>query len=86
MASTDYQRGYEAAFAEIYAAIDSEDHPANCGDCRSCGVIRTVIEDTFIRLGEKLTREEFYALAGIVGAVNSRKTVSGGETEAAGEL
>ena len=51
MVSMDYQRGYEAAYAEIYAAVDSEDHPANCRECRACGVIRQVIESTFMELG-----------------------------------
>ncbi len=77
MASTDYQRGYEAAYAEIYAAIDSDDHPANCGDCRACGVMRTVLEDSMRRLGGKMTPEEFDAQAGILKAVNGRETETG---------
>ena len=64
MVSTDYQRGYEAAYAERYAAVDSEDHPANCGECRACGVMRTVLEDSMRRLGGKMTPEEFDAPAG----------------------
>ena len=73
MASTDYRRGYETAYAEIYAAVDSEDHPANCGECRACGVMRTVLEDAFAHLGRKLTPEEFSVLAGIVAVVNGRE-------------
>ena len=73
MASTDYHRGYEAAYTEIYAAIDSEHHPVNCGNCRACGVMRAVLEDAFARLGEKMTPEEFDALAGIIAVVNGRE-------------
>ena len=73
MASTGYQRGYEAAFAEIFAAVDSNDHPANCGDCRACGVMRMVIEDAVRQLSRKMTQEEFYAFAGILKAMNGRK-------------
>ena len=64
--SSEYQRGYEAAYAEIYAAIDSEDHPKNCGTCRACGVMRTVLEDAMTTLGRKLSQEDFWALAAIL--------------------
>ena len=37
-----YQQGYDAAYIEIYATIDDDDHPAECGgECRPCGVIKT---------------------------------------------
>ena len=66
----DYQRGYEAAYAEIYAAINSEDHPANCGDCRACGVMRTVLEESLMELGKKLSQEDFWSLAAILKRAN----------------
>lgn len=68
-----YQDGYEAAYREIYAAIDSDDHPANCGTCRACGVMRTVIEDMMITLSGKLSQDEFYTLAQILARANSRE-------------
>ena len=65
----EYQRSYDAAFAKIYAAIDSEDHPRNCGTCRACGVIRAVIESTMMQLGSLLTEAEFNALAAMLARV-----------------
>ena len=65
-----YYQGYEAAYTELYAAIDSDDHPRNCGVCRACGVIRTVIEDTFLKLGGLLTPEEFDTLAAMLARLN----------------
>lgn len=68
--STEYQRGYEAAYTEIYAAIDSDDHPANCGTCRACGVMRTVLEDAMSTLGRKLSQDDFWTLAAILKRAN----------------
>jgi len=72
MDSSDYQRGYETAYGEIYAAINSDDHPANCGDCRACGVMRTVLEDAMTTLGRKLSQDDFWALAAILKRANQR--------------
>lgn len=66
----DYQRGYEAAYAEIYAAIDSDCHPLYCGTCRACGVMRSVLEDAMTTLGSKLSEEDFVALAAIIQRAN----------------
>ena len=68
--NSDYQDGYEAAYAEIYAAIDSDDHPKNCGTCRACGVMRTVLEDAMTTLGRKLSQDDFWALATILQRTN----------------
>lgn len=68
--NSEYQRGYEAAYTEIYAAIDSDDHSANCGTCRACGVMRTVLEDAMTTLGQKLSQEDFWVLAAILKRVN----------------
>lgn len=70
MATSDYQRGYDAAYAEIYAAINSDDHPANCGTCRACGVMRTVLEDAMTTLGRKLSQDDFWSLAAILKRAN----------------
>ena len=73
MADSDYQAGYEAAYAEVYAAIQSDKHPRECGHCRACGLMRAVIEDAMFTLGLKLTEEEFSTLAGILARVNARE-------------
>ena len=65
-----YGAGYEAAYTEIYAAIESDDHPRNCGDCRACGVMRSVIEDAMMQLGRKLSVDELLTLSGILARVN----------------
>ena len=64
--SSEYQNGYEAAYTDIYAAIDSEDHLRNCGTCRACGVIRTVLEDGLMQLERLLTKEEFDTLSAML--------------------
>ena len=70
MPSKDYQCGYYAALASIYAALDSDDHPRNCGPCRACGVIRAVIEDTFLKLGQLLPEEDFESISRIIQRLN----------------
>ena len=70
MDDSDYQRGYDDAYTEIYAAIDSDDHPTNCGTCRACGVIRTVLEDAMTTLERKLSQHDFWTLAGILRRAN----------------
>ena len=67
-----YDDGYRAAYAEIYAAINAEDHVRGCGDCRACGVMRTVIEDMMTTLSRKMTGDEFYTLAKILADLNAR--------------
>ena len=67
---SDYQRGYEAALADIYAALESSDHPRNCGTCRACGVIRSVIESTFMELGRLLPGEDFEMLSKMIRRLN----------------
>ena len=73
MATESFQAGYDAAYAEIYAAIDSEDHPGQCGNCRACGAMRSVIEGMMLTLSRKLTEAEFSTLAGILARVNARE-------------
>ena len=74
MIVSDYQRGYDAALADIYEALDSDDHPRNCGTCRSCGVIRSVIESTFMELGRQLPLEDFEALSKMIRRMNEPTT------------
>ena len=72
MQNGEYQRGYEAAYTEIYAAIDSDDHPRNCGNCRACGVMRSVLEDAFGQLATMLTEEEFQYLTEVMQRLGPR--------------
>ena len=68
---SEYQKGYEAAYLEIYATIDSDEHPKICGgECRPCGVIRTALEDGMRRIGARLTPDEFNCLAGMLARIN----------------
>ena len=72
MQNAEFIRGYEAAYTEMYAAINSNDHPRNCGSCRACGVMRSVLEDAFSQLGSMLSEEEFQYLAGMMQRLGSR--------------
>ena len=74
MPNSDYQRGYDAALADIYAAIESPDHPRRCGTCRACGVIRSVIESTFKELGKQLPPGDFEAMSGMIRRLNQGET------------
>ena len=72
--SAEYLRGYEEAYREIYATIESEDHPQVCGGaCRPCGVIRTALETSLMEIGLSMTPEEFETFTGIIAQVNRRK-------------
>ena len=72
--SAEYLRGYEEAYREIYAAIESDDHPRICGGaCRPCGVVRTALETSLMEIGRMMTQEEFWAFTGIIAQVNRRK-------------
>ena len=66
----EYQRGYDAALVEIYAASIPTIIQENCGSCRACGVIRSVIEETFVKLGELLTDDEFKTLSRMILRLN----------------
>ena len=57
----------------MHAAIESEDHPRNCGDCRACGVIRAVIDDTMRQLSEMLDTVDFLELVRIVNQANANR-------------
>ena len=61
--STSYQDGYNAAYGEIYGALDDLDHPRKCDGCRPCGVMKATMEWAMRSLSRKLTQDEFYALA-----------------------
>ena len=72
--NADYLKGYEEAYREIYATIESEDHPRICGGaCRPCGVVRTALETSLMEIGRMMTQEEFWAFTGIIAQVNRRK-------------
>lgn len=50
MPESDYQRGYEAAYAEIHGAIVSREHPQICGGkCRACQTMRAFVEDLLLK-------------------------------------
>lgn len=68
-----YQRGYDAAFAEIYRVSSNLDHHQVCGSCRVCGVITTIIEDVVQQLAAWMEDEEFWVFSGIVETVRERR-------------
>ena len=70
MSDEDYRRGYGSALADIYAALDSDDHPRECGPCRVCGVIQDVISDVFLKLGNLLSEEDFNLISRIIQKLN----------------
>ena len=72
-----YHRGYsdgvEATYSGIYATLDDDSHPADCGGhCRPCGLIRSALEDGMRRLAERLTEGEKIALARMLARVNKQ--------------
>ena len=67
-----YEDGYNAAYAEIYKALDDPDHPRQCAGCRPCEVMKFVVEWTMQGLGPLLTKEEFNTLATIMAAARDR--------------
>ena len=69
----DYQEGYDAAFAEMYAVAGNFDHAEDCGECRACGVVKQVIEDTVQQLVAWMMEDEFFLFAGIVESVRERR-------------
>ena len=72
MADDGYEAGYNAAYTEIYKALDDSDHTRHCAGCRPCGVMKSVIEWTMQGLGPLLTEDEFNTLAGIMAAARDR--------------
>ena len=68
-----YQKGYDAAFTEIYRVSAQLDHHTVCGSCRVCGVITTVIEDVVGQLAAWMEPEEFWVFSGIVENVRERR-------------
>lgn len=69
-----YEAGYNAAHAEIYAALDDLDHPRRCDGCRPCGVMKTSIEWAMRNLSRRLSQDEFYALARILAKAETTAT------------
>ena len=71
--SAEYLQGYEEAYREIYATIESDDHPRVCGGaCRPCGVVRTALETSLMEIGLMMSPEEFEVFTRIIAQVNQR--------------
>ena len=60
--NNEFQRGYEAAYTELYDAVDSLDHPANCAGCRPCVLFQYLLRDITEDLTEILTPDELATL------------------------
>ena len=63
---TRYATGYDAAYAEIFAALDEIDHPADCGGCRPCEVMGTALEWTMRGLSRRLSQDDSYTLTRVL--------------------
>ena len=72
--NVNYEAGYNAAYAEIYATLDDEDHPRKCTGCRPCEVMKATIEWTMRSLSRRLSQDEFYALARILAKAETTAT------------
>ena len=70
----DYRRGYESAFAEIHAALASNEHPSVCGGgpCHICEVIQVFIGDTLRTLAKVMTDDEYEAVIEILARIGLR--------------
>ena len=70
----DYRRGYEAAFAEIHAALASNEHPSVCGGglCHICEVIQGFISDTLRTLAKIMTDDEYETMMGLLARIGLR--------------
>lgn len=78
MSNPSYQQGYEDAYAEIYRNIDDDDHPRICGGaCRPCGVVRTALENSLLRLGLMMEPEDYQTFTEIIARVNEAKQLRG---------
>ena len=66
MTSEEFRQGYEAAYTELYAAIDSDDHPARCAGCRPCVVFRALLRSIMKDLRQRLTEDEVETLNSIM--------------------
>lgn len=66
MISEEFRQGYEAAYTELYAAIDSEDHPGRCAGCRPCVLFRALLKSIMKDLRQRLTADEVETLNSIM--------------------
>ena len=70
----DYRRGYEAAFAEIHAALASNEHPTVCGDgpCHICEVIQAFIGDSLRTLAKVMNDDEYETIMELLARIGLR--------------
>ena len=61
-----FAAGRDAAYVEIYAALDDLDHPRRCDGCRPCEVMKATLEWMMRSLSRRLTQDEFYTLARVL--------------------
>jgi len=73
LCKSSFQEGYNYAFIEIYSVVGNIEHAEECGECRACGVVRQVIEDTVHQLAAWMDPEEFWVFVGIVESAKERR-------------
>ena len=76
---TGHATGYNAAYAEIYAALDDLDHPRRCDSCRPCEVMKATLECMMQGLSRRLSQEEFYTLARVLKSAEGKAMTEFGQ-------
>ena len=71
-----YQRGYDAAYGELYRSANSNNHHAECGSCRACGVVAEVAENLVEQLASWMTETELDAFADTVIRIGKRRELA----------
>lgn len=66
-----YTAGYEAAYREIYARLNDENHHIGCDGCRPCGVAIEVVEVLMETLASRMSQDDFFQLALILARTNT---------------
>ena len=67
-----YAASRDAAYVEIYTALDDLDHARRCDGCRPCEVIKATLEWAMRSLSRNLSQDEFNALAKILAKAETR--------------
>ncbi len=61
-----FAAGRDAAYVEIYTALDDLDHARRCDGCRACEVMKETLMWTMRGLSRDLGQDDFYTLARIL--------------------
>ena len=79
-----YQRGYDAAYGELYRSANSNEHHEGCDSCRACGVVAEVAENVVEQLASWMTEAELDAFTDTVIRIGKRRELAMGAGEELG--